>query len=132
MLHSAKLPKSYWGLVVKHATMLRNVSPSSALSGTTPFECVYAYKPNLATLRKFGSRAYVNTPKDQRKKWDNKVRVGIYVGEHEQSKTHLIYMCNELNCALAHTKVQVYGMTDRIYIFVTLYCDCCDCHCIFF
>ena len=72
--------------------MLRNVSPSSALSGTTPFECVYGYKPNLATLRKFGSRAYVNTPKDQRKKWDNKARVGIYVGEHEQSKTHLIYM----------------------------------------
>eukprot|EP00731_Ephydatia_muelleri_P003605 Em0001g3605a len=63
MLHSAKLPKSYWGLAVKHATMLRNVSPSSALSGTTPFECVYGYKPNLATLRKFGSRAYVNTPK---------------------------------------------------------------------
>ena len=31
MLHSAKLPKSYWGLAVKHATMLRNVSPSSAL-----------------------------------------------------------------------------------------------------
>ena len=26
------------------------------------------------------------------------------------------------------TKVQVYGMTDRIYIFVTLYCNCCDCH----
>ncbi|KAL5474648.1 hypothetical protein EMCRGX_G026629 [Ephydatia muelleri] len=92
MLHSAKLPKSYWGLAVKHATMLRNVSPSSALSGTTPFECVYGYKPNLATLRKFGSRAYVNTPKDQRKKWDNKARVGIYVGDHEQSKTHLIYM----------------------------------------
>eukprot|EP00731_Ephydatia_muelleri_P011589 Em0006g483a len=92
MLHSAKLPKSYWGLAVKHATMLRNVSPSSALSGMTPFECVYGYKPNLATLRKFGSRAYVNTPKDQRKKWDNKARVGIYVGEHEQSKTHLIYM----------------------------------------
>ena len=92
MLHSAKLPESYWGLAVKHATMLRNVSPSSALSGTTPFECVYGYKPNLATLRKFGSRAYVNTPKDQRKKWDNKARVGIYVGEHEQSKTHLIYM----------------------------------------
>ena len=92
MLHSAKLPKSYWGLAVKHATMLRNVSPSSALSGTTPFECVYGYKPNLATLRKFGSRAYVNTPKDQCKKWDNKARVGIYVGEHEQSKTHLIYM----------------------------------------
>ena len=72
--------------------MLRNVSPSSALSGTTPFECVYGYKPNLATLRKFGSRVYVNTPKDQRKKWDNKACVGIYVGEHEQSKTHLIYM----------------------------------------
>ena len=34
----------------------------------------------------------MNTPKDQRKKWDNKARVGIYVGEHEQSKTHLIYM----------------------------------------
>ena len=92
MLHSAKLPKSYWGLAVKHATMLRNVSPSSALSGMTPFECVYGYKPNLATLRKFGSHAYVNTPKDQRKKWDNKACVGIYVGEHEQSKTHLIYM----------------------------------------
>ena len=92
MLHSAKLPKSYWGLAVTHATMLRNVSLSSALSGTTPFECVYGYKPNLATLRKFGSRAYVNTPKDQRKKWDNKACAGIYVGEHEQSKTHLIYM----------------------------------------
>ena len=92
MVHAAKLPKSYWGLAVKHATMLRNVSPSSALSGTTPFECVYGYKPNLATLRKFGSCAYVNTPKDQRKKWDNKACVGIYVGEHEQSKTHLIYM----------------------------------------
>ena len=37
---------------------------------------------------------------------------------------HGACMCNELNCALAHTKVQVYGMTDRIYIFVMLYCNC--------
>ena len=76
MLHFANLPKSYWGLAVRHATMFWNVSPSSALSGMTPFECLYGYKPNLATLQKFGSHAYVNTPKDQRKKWDNKACIG--------------------------------------------------------
>ena len=53
------------------------VSPSSALSGMTPSECLYGYKSKWLHYKNVA----VMHMQTHRKNWDNKAHIGIHVGE---------------------------------------------------
>ena len=45
-------------------------------------------------LHEFGTPAYVHVEKSNRKKWDNKARIGIYVGRDEHSNADRVYFAD--------------------------------------
>jgi len=86
MLKQAKLPKSYWAYAVKHACLLKNVSPTVSVKGRTPFEIWNGRRPNLSNLRVFGCRAFVHVPRERRDKLDSKSVECVFVGIAENRK----------------------------------------------
>ena len=72
MLSYSKLPKSFWGEVMRRSIDLINFSPSIPLKGDL-FERVWTKKDvSYNHLRVFGCRAFVHIPKDERSKLDVK------------------------------------------------------------
>ena len=80
ILSHAKLPKSFWGEVVKIAIDLINLSPSRPLNGEIPEEVWSGKKASYGHLRVFGCRAFVHIPKDEIAKLDAKTKECIYFG----------------------------------------------------
>ena len=91
LLDAPGLDKKYWGAALRHAAHVRNLSPTVALAGGTPHRALFGKRGDVQRLRKFGARAFVNVPRSQRRKWDPKARVGVYVGEATNSTAHLVY-----------------------------------------
>ncbi|GJP62004.1 hypothetical protein CLOP_g19111 [Closterium sp. NIES-67] len=52
-------PPSLWGYALLHATLLTNLYPHPILPSTTPTELWTSAKPDVSSLRVWGSRAYV-------------------------------------------------------------------------
>jgi len=65
MLSHAKLPHKFWAEALSKAVYLRNLSPTKAVEGMTPFEAWTGEKPNIQHLRIFGCAAYAHVPKDE-------------------------------------------------------------------
>ena len=59
MLYEAELDDSWWGEAIMTATYLRNLLPTTANPGTTPFEEWKGIRPDLQHLRIFGSECWV-------------------------------------------------------------------------
>ena len=55
LLFQAGLPNYLWGEALETAVFLYNRTPHSTLNGKTPYEIKYGVKPNLSTIRVFGS-----------------------------------------------------------------------------
>jgi hypothetical protein len=91
MLHTARLPHTFWGLALNTATYVRNRSPTTALESTTPYEAWTGRKPSLLDLHVFGCLAYVHIPKQTRQKLDVKARPCIFVGYSIESKAWMCY-----------------------------------------
>ena len=91
MLAEAKLPPEYWAEAVATANFLRVRSPVKG-KDNTPWELLYGNKPDVSMLRTFGSRAFVYTPADKRKKLDNRANAGTLVGYEPHSKAWRILM----------------------------------------
>ena len=66
MFSESKLPKKFWAETVNTAVYIRNRSPTNAVKGMTPYECL------------FGCLVYSHIPKDERKKFDIKTRKCIF------------------------------------------------------
>ena len=67
MLNEAHLPASFWwdgAVAFVHA---HNRSPTSAVTGKTPYELWFKSKPDVSHLRVFGCTSYVLVKKDQHK-----------------------------------------------------------------
>uniref|UniRef100_A0A0A9XEY5 Retrovirus-related Pol polyprotein from transposon TNT 1-94 n=1 Tax=Lygus hesperus TaxID=30085 RepID=A0A0A9XEY5_LYGHE len=86
MLADADLPKHFWAEAVLTAAYLMNRSPSRALGGKTPYEIWHQEKPDLSNLRIFGCDAWVQVPKQLRKKWDEKSTKLVFVGYPQNTK----------------------------------------------
>lgn len=86
MLNEAHLPPSYWGYALNAYVHVHNRSPTSALSGRTPFECWFGHKPDVSHLRVFGCLAYVHIQKDKRKGLAPHTEKCIFVGYPAQYK----------------------------------------------
>jgi transposase InsO family protein len=68
--HLSGFPRSFWGWAVLNSAHIKNMLPSSSLSGCTPFEAFYVRKPDISYLRPFGCLAYAHVPEDTRHKYD--------------------------------------------------------------
>jgi hypothetical protein len=90
-LQNAHLPKSLWGEAIKTVYYLKNRSPSSALSGYTPYEKARNEKPNISHFRIFNSLAYTHVLKEKRTKLMSHTNLGVFVGYTDTARLVRIY-----------------------------------------
>ena len=91
MLSESGLPKTFWAEALMTATYLRNRSPTTALTGMTPYEAWTGWKPSVNHLRIFGCICYAHIPKDERKKLDSKAKESIMLGYGTETKGYRLY-----------------------------------------
>jgi len=70
MLSQSSLPYEFWAEAVNTAAYMVNLSPSSAINFSTPFELRYKRVADYSRLRVFGCAAYPLIPKETRTKLD--------------------------------------------------------------
>ena len=83
----SELSKSFWTEAVSTAVYVRNRFPMAAHKVmTTLYKLRYNHKPDISSLRVFGSTAYANIPNNLRQKFDKKAEQIIMVGCSLRSK----------------------------------------------
>jgi len=83
MLADSGLPKSFWWDAYRCACHITRMMPTRTCKGwMSPMECVPGGSvPNLSWLRRWGCKAYVLTPRsDRRKDWEDKAMIGFFLG----------------------------------------------------
>ncbi len=75
MMSHANMMIEFWAEVINTAVYLRNRSPTVAVKGVTPYECV----------------AFSHIPEKQCKKFDEKSRKVVFVGYPEGTKGYKLY-----------------------------------------
>jgi hypothetical protein len=92
MIIDAGVPKLLWAEAIHTAVYVRNRLPTAAIQQpTTPYELWHGTKPDISTLRVFGSLAYAHIPDELRQKLDVKADVMMFVGYSDQSKAYRLY-----------------------------------------
>lgn len=95
MLLDAKLPWEYWGFAAKAFIYLKNRSPHSALSQSTPYSQWFKVLPDLSHVRVFGSTCHAFIPKQKRtgpgSKLLPKTKQMILVGYSDLPKTYKLF-----------------------------------------
>ena len=67
MLDASPLLSTGWNLAMAHATFIQARCPRRSNQGNiTPYEQFFNVKPDLSSLRVFGSTCYFHIPKHQR------------------------------------------------------------------
>ena len=95
MLTDAHLPKIFWAEAISTAVYLRNRSPTTAVTGKTPFEALTGKKPNVQNHNIFGCLAYSHVAKDKRQKLDVKSNKCIFLGYECNVKGYRLYDLNK-------------------------------------
>ena len=85
------MPLESWAEAVSTAVYIRNRCPTAALDNKTPHQCWFDEKPDLTSLRVFGSLCYVLVPNDQRQKLDAKSYKAIFVGYPDGTKGYKVF-----------------------------------------
>ena len=70
---------------------LRNRSPTTAVQRKTPFEAWTKEKPDVGHFKVFGSLCYAHISKDERQKFDGKVKRCIMLGYGTETKAYQMY-----------------------------------------
>ncbi|KAJ3475377.1 hypothetical protein NLI96_g11880 [Meripilus lineatus] len=83
MLLQHDLPKMFWEDAAIYANYLRNLSPTRALKGTTPYEVFFGKKGSVEDLQEFGTNCWVLIPDSKRSKLDAKSEKFTYLGISE-------------------------------------------------
>lgn len=92
MLRRAKLPNKFWVRAVETAVYIRNRSlTSGSETKMTPYETIYARKPNVGYFKIFGCTAFIKKPKPT-SKLETKGIMGIFCGYHLQSPSYVIFV----------------------------------------
>ena len=92
MLEDAEMLRGFWPEAHEYANYVRNRSPTKSLTRTTPNEVFHGQKPNVATLRIFGSRYHVRIPPKLRRKLDSHSIDGILCGFEQASKAYKVWI----------------------------------------
>jgi hypothetical protein len=91
MLDDAGLSKKYWAFAVSVAVYLKNRTPTQSVDSKTPDEVWHGSKPSLKHLRVFICLAFVDVPKEKRKKQDYRATPGIFVRYSISTKQYFVY-----------------------------------------
>lgn len=90
MLHDAKMSIGFWPYATKHATYLRNRSPSSAIEFKIPYEVWTGNTVEYGNLHRFG-QFVIYKDNSQRLTFENPGRHGRFVGYDDEQSVCLIY-----------------------------------------
>lgn len=90
MLCDANLPNNFWGEAAMTANYLQNRTITSS-TNKTPYELWHGRRPQIKSLAIFGSKCYVQIPKQKRTKLDYVSKEMILLGFDEYNSN--IYRC---------------------------------------
>jgi len=93
MLLGSRLHQEFWAEAVVTANYIRNRSPTSKET-KTPWERFTGKRADVSGMRVFGTRAFVLTPKQLRRKLDPVSQPGVMVGYAVNSKGYRILLDN--------------------------------------
>lgn len=91
MLHQAELALKLWAEAANTAVYIRNMCPTVAVTGMTPYERWFGKKPNISHLRVFGCDAFVHIPDQKRRKLEGKSSKYVFIGYHGSYKGYKFY-----------------------------------------
>lgn len=97
MLLEANLAFKLWAEAVLTANYIRNRSPVKHCEAKTPWELVFAKRPDVSHLRVFGAVAYMQRPKETRRKLEATSVKGIFVGYEAGSKAYRVLVNNKIH-----------------------------------
>lgn len=115
----AKLDKRFWAEAVNTAVYLRNRSTVSGLQSKTPFEVWYGKKPDVISLRIFGSKVMTHVPKATRLKFDSKSKQMILVGYSETTKCYRLYDPETKNVTVSRDVVIMEEIEDQATVVIS-------------
>lgn len=101
MMFHSNLPVNFWAEALNTAVYLKNRSPTTALDGIIPYECLLNRKPDVANLRVFGCVAFVHLTADQRKKFDPKSRK-VILGDIQMAQR--VTNCDPVSCMFLRSR----------------------------
>lgn len=90
LLIDAQLPHIFWGEAIATATHIQNLCLTRSTEAT-PYELWNNKKPGTKHLKIFGTKCFVHTPVEKRKKLDNTAEEMIFIGYDNNSKAYRCY-----------------------------------------
>ncbi|GFW59625.1 retrovirus-related Pol polyprotein from transposon TNT 1-94 [Trichonephila clavipes] len=94
LLKSSEVPHKFWGEALLCFTYAWNQICHKD-SNKTPFEKYSGRKPSVLHLKPFGCLAYAGVPKQIRKKFDMRAKMGIMMGYAQRTKGYRIWLIDE-------------------------------------
>ncbi|GFY19658.1 retrovirus-related Pol polyprotein from transposon TNT 1-94 [Trichonephila clavipes] len=94
LLKSSEVPHKFWGEALLCFTYAWNRICHKD-SNKTPFEKYSGRKPSVLHLKTFGCLAYAGVPKQIRKKFDMRAKMGIMMGYAQRTKGYRIWLIDE-------------------------------------
>ncbi|GFY06928.1 retrovirus-related Pol polyprotein from transposon TNT 1-94 [Trichonephila clavipes] len=94
LLKSSEVPHKFWGEALLCFTYAWNRICHKD-SNKTPFEKYSGRKPSILHLKPFGCLAYAGVPKQIRKKFDMRAKMGIMMGYAQRTKGYRIWLIDE-------------------------------------
>ncbi|GFT60736.1 retrovirus-related Pol polyprotein from transposon TNT 1-94 [Trichonephila clavipes] len=94
LLNSSEVPHKFWGEALLCFTYAWNRICHKD-SNKTPFEKYSGRKPSVLHLKPFGCLAYAGVPKQIRKKFDMRAKIGIMMGYAQRTKGYRIWLIDE-------------------------------------
>ncbi|GFS51352.1 retrovirus-related Pol polyprotein from transposon RE1 [Trichonephila clavipes] len=94
LLKSSEVPHKFWGEALLCFTYAWNRICHKD-SNKTPFEKYSGGKPSVLHLKPFGCLAYAGVPKQIRKKFDMRAKMGIMMGYAQHTKGYRIWLIDE-------------------------------------
>ncbi|GFU92566.1 retrovirus-related Pol polyprotein from transposon TNT 1-94 [Trichonephila clavipes] len=94
LLKSSEVPHKFWGEALLCFTYAWNRICHKD-SNKTPFEKYSGRKPSVLHLKPFGCLAYAGVPKQIRKKFNMRAKIGIMMGYAQRTKGYRIWLIDE-------------------------------------
>ena len=101
----AQLPLHLAPFAVQHAVCLYNSLPHKALKGHTPEEAWSGNIPDLSRFRTFGCKVWVMSTVKHLAKFDNRSRVGVFLGFPRHHKGYLCFFPDTNRVVVTHQPV---------------------------
>eukprot|EP00268_Persea_americana_P055142 TRINITY_DN6387_c0_g1_i1.p1 TRINITY_DN6387_c0_g1~~TRINITY_DN6387_c0_g1_i1.p1 ORF type:complete len:240 (-),score=23.48 TRINITY_DN6387_c0_g1_i1:1835-2554(-) len=91
VIYSSHVPPCFWGKSVLTAVYVTNRTPSSVLSGMSPYEKLFQIKPDLSHLKVFGCTCFVLLPEHERTKLAPRSSICVFLGYGIEQKGFRCY-----------------------------------------